>query len=83
MHGTRKFCLRGLPGVFSSQISSHKDSLELELLPAVNMKCSRYTGLQHSNRSVNVFFAMNFFWEHLHITVLKEALLQVFGIQGI
>lgn len=26
-----------LPGVFSSQISSHKDSLELELLPAVNI----------------------------------------------
>ena len=26
-----------LPGVFSSQISSHKDSLELELLPAVNV----------------------------------------------
>lgn len=24
-----------VPGVFSSQISSHKDSLELELLPAV------------------------------------------------
>ena len=40
--------------MFSSQISSHKDSLELELLPAVNTICSRYTGLQHSNSSVNL-----------------------------
>lgn len=42
------------------------------------MICSRYTGL-----NIEIVLLILILWEHLYVTVLKEALLEVFGKQRI